>query len=60
MYNFLNVLILCDVLFRLEIENEQLFIDISEVLRRAVSWEERAKSALEHVAHISDFQNIIR
>ncbi|XP_064982411.1 lysine-specific demethylase JMJ17-like isoform X1 [Musa acuminata AAA Group] len=45
---------------QLEIENEQLFIDISEVLRRAVSWEERAKSALEHVAHISDFQNIIR
>ncbi|URE27975.1 JmjC domain, hydroxylase, partial [Musa troglodytarum] len=31
-----------------------------QVLRRAVSWEERAKSALEHVAHISDFQNIIR
>ncbi|URE27973.1 JmjC domain, hydroxylase [Musa troglodytarum] len=33
---------------QLEIENEKLFIDISEVLRRAVSWEERAKSALEH------------
>ncbi|XP_010934762.1 lysine-specific demethylase JMJ17 [Elaeis guineensis] len=44
----------------LEIENEQLFMEISKELIAAVSWEERAKSLLGHAAQISDFENIIR
>lgn len=45
---------------RLEIENEQLFVNVSKMLTRAIAWEEGAKSALEHVAHFSVFENILR
>lgn len=44
----------------LEIENEQLFMEISKELTAAISWEKRAKSLIEHAAQISDFENILR
>ncbi|WOL18229.1 lysine-specific demethylase 5B [Canna indica] len=45
---------------QLEIENEHLFMDVFKVVMSAISWEEGAKFALEHVAHISDFEKILR
>ncbi|XP_020112554.1 uncharacterized protein LOC109727081 isoform X2 [Ananas comosus] len=44
----------------LEIDTEQLFIEISRVLRAAISWEERARFVLEHVSCISEFEGLIR
>ncbi|XP_042381828.1 lysine-specific demethylase 5B-like isoform X1 [Zingiber officinale] len=44
---------------KLKIENEQLFVNVSKMLTEAIAWEEGAKAALEHVAHISVFEKIL-
>lgn len=45
---------------RLGIANEKLFVDISLVLETAISWEDKAKFILEHAAHLSEFDELIR
>ncbi|XP_039134068.1 uncharacterized protein LOC120271455 isoform X1 [Dioscorea cayenensis subsp. rotundata] len=44
----------------LGIANEKLFVDISLVLETAISWEDKAKFILEHAAHLSEFDELIR
>ena len=46
--------------FRLQIEGEQLFIDISGVLAAAMHWEERAAHIFASKAQMSDFEDAIR
>jgi histone demethylase JARID1 len=46
--------------FRLQIEREKLFVDMTGVLAAAVHWEERAKDILAHEAPMCDFEDVIR
>lgn len=46
--------------FRLQIEGDQLFMDISGVLSAAMHWEERAAHILASEAQMSDFEDAIR
>ncbi|XP_039135221.1 uncharacterized protein LOC120272462 [Dioscorea cayenensis subsp. rotundata] len=45
---------------QLGITKEKQFVDIFLVLETAISWEEKAKFLLEHAAHLSDFDELIR
>lgn len=45
---------------RLGITKEKQFVDIFLVLETAISWEEKAKFLLEHAAHLSEFDELIR
>lgn len=45
---------------RFEIENENLFVEISGIINAAISWEERAKLLLEHTAPMSEFEEVLR
>lgn len=46
--------------FRLEIEVEKLFVDMTGILAVAIHWEERAKDILAHEAPLCDFEDAIR
>lgn len=46
--------------FRLEIEVEKLFVDMTRILAVAMHWEERAKYILAHEAALCDFEDAIR
>lgn len=46
--------------FRLEIEVEKLFVDMTGILAVAMHWEERAKDILAHEAPLCDFEDAIR
>lgn len=46
--------------FRLQIEGEQLFVDVSGVLAAAMHWEERAAHIFATEAQMSDFEDVIR
>lgn len=44
----------------LKIKDEKLFLEISRVVTAAIAWEERAKYALEHAGHLSEFEDVVR
>ncbi|KAF5729995.1 lysine-specific demethylase 5B isoform X2 [Tripterygium wilfordii] len=44
----------------LHIEGEQLFVDMSMILEKALHWEQRATGILAHGAQMSDFEDAIR
>lgn len=46
--------------FRLEIDVEKLFVDMTGILAVAMHWEERAKDILAHEAPLCDFEDAIR
>ena len=46
--------------FRLEIEVEKLFVDMTGILAVAMCWEERAKDILAREAALCDFEDAIR
>lgn len=45
---------------RLTIEEEQLFDDLSRMLKEATTWEEKARLVLEQSASLSEFEDHMR
>lgn len=57
---FSGIVALMKLSHRLQIENENLFCDVSEVLLSSYSWEERAKHILRNGGQMLDFEEAIR
>ena len=58
--SFYSTTYFCYWFFRLQIEGEKLFVNLSCVLALAMPWEERAREILSHETSISDFEDMIR
>lgn len=46
--------------FRLQIGNEKVFKEVSDVLARAVCLEEKAKHVLACEVHMSEYEDVLR
>lgn len=57
---FSGIVALMKLSHRLQIENEKLFCDVSEVLLSSYSWEERAKHILTNGGQMLDFEEAMR